>query len=175
MECNKWEESGLLYVARELNQASVVDYEAHTRTCSFCAQQVELYKSDKARFFIREILCEAPSARVDQAIAQACAHPVRIAATQWNLFAGVKKVMVPLLLFVLGFGAGTYFVLNMQNAKTTTAVAVTQKVPATTPVDSLDSLRIAKLAQNDSVVKPMDKPFNSPSGNAADQIVPVKE
>jgi len=175
MECNKWEETGLLYVARELNDHAATAFEIHCKECSCCAELVESYRRDKSRFFRLDILCEKPSARVDQAIENAAAHSLRIAGIYWNLFSGLKKAVVPVLLFVLGFGTGTYFVLNIQNAKTRPMAVAQSKTTSVAPVDSADSLRQLKMASHDSLKKPMDRPFNAPAGNASGQMVPVKE
>jgi hypothetical protein len=175
MECNKWEEAGLLFTAGELHEHTAAAFKEHCKECAFCAQQVEQYLLDKARLFTKEILCACPSLRVDQAVAQACAHPMRVTSAHWSLFAGVKKAALPLLLFILGFGAGTYFVLNIQNARSNAPVAAAPKTLSVPAIDSLDTLKAPKLARNDSGVKPIDRPFRSPSGNPADQILPVKE
>ncbi|MDD5674932.1 MAG: hypothetical protein PHC61_12250 [Chitinivibrionales bacterium] len=173
MECTKWEESGLLCTSGELSGQSAVAFKNHCAECSYCREQLDVYKSDKSRFFTVDILGAKPSARVDQAVAMAAAAPARITATNWGLFGFVRKSVVPIMLFVLGFGAGAYFVLNVQNAKTTTVIAENKmsKV-AERPVDSLS---IRKMANNDSAIKPIDKPFKTPTANTADQILPVKE
>lgn len=175
MECNKWEEEGLLFTAHELHEHLAAGFQAHCKECAFCAAQVEQYLRDKAVLFTRETLGAHPSERVDTAVAAACAHPFRIAAAHWSLFSLVKKSAVPVLLFILGFGAGTYFVLNIQNAKTAAPAVAENKINSVVPADTADSLKQFKMAGHDSLKKPMDRPFNAPAGNAAGSMVPVKE
>ena len=171
MECRKWEEAGLLYSTGELSGKEALDYEAHLRGCEECRKELAGYRSERERFFTPAILGEAPSAEVDAEILRVCSDPrprIRIAAPA--LFAAFfrRQVLVPAMLFIVGFISVGYIMMNMENARhvgaNTTAAVQPQKpaVPVQTAQADADSL-------NDST-----KGFASTRGNLNDKgVIPV--
>jgi anti-sigma factor RsiW len=150
MECRKWEETGLLYSAGELGGQEALDYEAHLRDCEECRKELSCYRSEQERFFTAEVLGETPSAKVDAEILRVCSDPrpkIRISAPA--LFAAFfrRQVLVPAMLFIVGFISVGYIMMNMENARqmggNTTAAVQPQKAaaPVQTAQADADSLK----------------------------------
>jgi hypothetical protein len=140
MECRKWEEFGLLYSADELGTPARHDFEDHLKECEDCRKELFCYCGERERFFTPEILGESPSAKVDAEILRVCSDPrpkIR-SATPILLSAFLRKALVPVMLFVIGFISVGYIMMNMENARQTyrtTAAAVQQQtLPAQTRV-----------------------------------------
>ena len=120
MECRKWEETGLLYTAGELTAREALDYETHLTTCEECRKELYCYRSEQKRFFTADVLGEAPSVKIDAEILRVCSDPrpkVRIAVPA--LFAAFlrRQVLVPAMLFIVGFISVGYIMMNMENAR----------------------------------------------------------
>jgi len=120
MECRKWVETGLLYTTRELTAQEALDYETHLTACEECRTELDCYRREHERFFTVEVLGEAPSAAIDAEILRVCSDPrpkVRIAAPA--LFAAFfrRQVLVPAMLFIVGFISVGYIMMNMENAR----------------------------------------------------------
>lgn len=168
MECRKWEETGLLYTAGELTAQGALDYETHLTACEECRKELHCYHREHERFFTLEVLGEAPSAKIDAEILRVCsdARPrVRIAAPA--LFAAFfrRQVLIPAMLFIVGFISVGYIMMNMENArqmsgKTTAAV---QPQKAVAPVQTVQAVPDSL---NDSL-----KGFASTRGNLNDKGV----
>jgi hypothetical protein len=168
MECRKWEEAGLLYTAGELTAQEALDYETHLAVCEECRKELCCYRREHERFFTAEVLGEVPSATIDAEILRVCSDPrpkVRIAAPA--LFAAFfrRQILVPAMLFVIGFISVGYIMMNMENARQMAAhqpqkgvvqTMTAQAVPDS-PKDTLD---------NDSGVN-----FASTRGNLNDKGV----
>ncbi|MBD3321898.1 MAG: hypothetical protein GF350_12450, partial [Chitinivibrionales bacterium] len=86
MECNKWEESGLLYTSNELDDEQREQFENHCRECSTCAGELKTYQQEKAEFFTLPVLSESPSQKTDQEILRVCSTPPQT-KTSLNIFA----------------------------------------------------------------------------------------
>jgi hypothetical protein len=168
MECRKWEETGLLYSAGESGAADALDYEAHLRECEECRKELSCYRSERERFFTAGVLGEAPSAKVDAEILRVCSDPrprVRIAAPA--LFAAFfrRQVLVPAMLFIVGFISVGYIMMNMENARqmggNTTAAVQPQKA-----AEQIQTVQAVPDSLNDSL-----KGFASTRGNLNDKGV----
>jgi hypothetical protein len=132
MECRKWEELGLLYSAQELGPAEKSGYEKHLEECAECREELRSYGAEHDRFFTLAILGESPSADVDAEILRVCSDPrpkIRIAAPFFLPKAFLRKAVVPVMLFIIGFISVGYIMMNMENARQTvgkTTAAVQQ-------------------------------------------------
>lgn len=120
MECRKWEETGLLYTAGELSSQETLEYEAHLTVCEECRKEFDCYRSERERFFTAGVLGEVTSAKVDAEILRVCSDPrpkVRISAPA--LFAAFfrRQVLVPVMLFIVGFISVGYIMMNMENVR----------------------------------------------------------
>ena len=72
MECNKWQEEGLLYVSREMDASQAEEYEKHVQICDVCRIEIDQYIHDKKTLFSADMLCESPSEHIDKKIIAAC-------------------------------------------------------------------------------------------------------
>lgn len=112
MECNYWEEKGLLFTSGELNEEDAKAFNDHLKSCEQCKKELQLYRHEKETFFKPEMFEDAPSAAVDSEILRICSQPIKptVASTIFTTF--VKNVIYALLIFAVGFGGGAYFIAN---------------------------------------------------------------
>lgn len=116
MACSKWEELGLLYCSRELNEQDTKLFEEHMTECVECRTENDDYQREKSLFYTTEILGEEPSAKVDAEIKRVCTAKKQY--TNVHLFSTVmKKSGVSISLFLLGFLVIGYFAFNIENAR----------------------------------------------------------
>jgi hypothetical protein len=169
MECRKWEEAGLLYSAGELSGQETLDFEAHLSMCEECGNELRYYRSEREQFFNVGMLGEVPSASVDAEILRVCSDPrpkVRIAATALFTAFFKRQILVPAMLFIIGFISVGYIVMNSENARQmsgSTAAAVGTKVELSS-VKDIDSLK-------DSLGADSKANFASTRGNINDNGV----
>ena len=116
MDCNKWQEEGLLYVSHELDAAQVATYENHVQGCTVCQDELSNYLHDKKSFFHADVLCEAPSPAIDDKIIAACSRLPR-ATHGAGIFASVwfKRALISSVFLIFGTTAGVYFTMNYYN------------------------------------------------------------
>ncbi|MBN2189478.1 MAG: hypothetical protein JW699_08485 [Chitinispirillaceae bacterium] len=168
MECRKWEETGLLYSAGELNAQEALDYESHLGECEECRKELSLYRGERERFFTAGVLGEAPSAKVDAEILRVCSDPrprVRISAPALFTAFFRRRVIVPAMLFIVGFVSVGYIMMNMENARQMggSTIAAIQQPKAAAPVVTVQAVPDSL---NDSL-----KGFASTRGNLNDKGV----
>ena len=133
MECSKWEEIGLLYCSRELNEQDAKQYEVHLENCSECSLELDQYQNDKKTFFTPEILGEITSKEIDEEIIRVCTAKKQY--TSIGVFpALVKKSIFSVSFFLLGFAVVGYFVFNIENAKNQTNISASDPSSIITPV-----------------------------------------
>jgi hypothetical protein len=122
MECNKWEENGLLYVAGELDQGQQGKYKDHLSTCTFCSNELAEYSGLKSKFFSPELLSIQTSPQLDAKIMNLCLSvkpaSVGLLGTMW-----IKRIVFSTLVFAFGAGAGGYFTFAYYHAKSDAALA----------------------------------------------------
>lgn len=117
MECNKWQEEGLLYVCREMDAAQTERFKKHVQFCDCCRNEIDQYMHDKKAFFCADMLCESPSGSVDKKIITACSRmpkyswSIPLLSTVW-----FKRTLISMVFLVFGTGAGVYFTINYYNA-----------------------------------------------------------
>jgi anti-sigma factor RsiW len=101
MECNKFEERGLLYAAGELGPAEACDYEAHLAVCGACRGETEAYRRERAEIYTADILSERPSPGADAEILRRCSNArKKPAAFAKFMFINIKKY-APLPVFLM--------------------------------------------------------------------------
>lgn len=175
MECNKWEETGLLYIANELDRTDKNDYDVHLRTCLFCSQEVQTYTSDKKAFFSTEMLSFATTHELDEKILVLCTAPkpttIGIFSTAW-----IRRTVLTAIVFALGISAGGYFTYSYYSAKSNAALAKAQTLKAhetyAAAVKTTDTLKLASDSLNkNSTAKEFQKNLRMPSHQG---IVPAE-
>jgi hypothetical protein len=148
MECNKWEETGLLYISRELDDAQQAEFKSHLSTCAFCSSELSLYSLEKTKFFSPDILSVPTTPELDIKIMSRCTavQPTQIGilGTLW-----IRRIVFSALVFAFGAGAGGYFTFAYYHAKSDAAIAAANKIAA--PVAS-SSASPANVMQNPSAL-----------------------
>jgi hypothetical protein len=155
MACSKWEEVGLLYCSRELDQKESDDFGAHMEACPECKSELELYENEQKSFYTLDILSESPSKEVDAEILRVCTAKKQY--TNGTFFSGfVKKVTYSVGLFLVCFLVVGYFTLNVQNANrhkgASTAMHPESQKNTNSTVVSNENDSILRAQQKDSAV-----------------------
>ena len=119
MECNKWQQEGLLYVSREMEASQAEEYEKHVQLCEVCRVEIDQHIHDKKTLFSAEMLGESPSEHIDKKIIAACSSMPKVSRSI-PLFSTVwfKRAVISMVFLVFGTGAGVYFTMNYYNAIT---------------------------------------------------------
>lgn len=110
MECNTWNEKGLLFLAQELDGEESRQFQTHLVSCEFCKKETELYRKEKELYFRTEMFEEEPSSAVDREILRVCSKPVRPTRIFATIPAMVKNTLYSLIVLAIGFSGGAYFV-----------------------------------------------------------------
>lgn len=176
MDCKMWESTGLLFSSNELSPKETVAFEKHLVACAACADKVHRYNIEKQRLFSIEMLGELPSEKTSQEIIKLCSVPA-IPAVSLSFFSMVlRKTTVPVLsFFILGIGAGSYFMYATNQQKTLSQIARQAK-----PVDNTLAISADKDSSNaDSSGYSGDSRVfsNNRRSNADDymqQVIPVE-
>jgi hypothetical protein len=157
MECNKWEESGLLYVSRELDEAQQVQFKSHLSTCAFCSNELSLYSNEKSKFFSLNVLSVPTTPELDMKILSLCTAAkltqVGILSTIW-----IKRVVFSALVFAFGAGAGGYFTFAYYHAKSDASVAAAKTNGMGAPVASSATSTVAASQSPSSLSLDTSKP-----------------
>ena len=156
MDCNKWQEEGLLYVSRELDAAHVTTYENHVQGCAACQDELSNYLHDKKSFFSADVLCEAPSQAIDEKIIAACSRLPR-ATRSAGIFSSVwfKRALISSVFLIFGTTAGVYFTMNYYNGAANPAGLALSKASAnmTSPMVLAKSADSIQAFKKDSLAK----------------------
>lgn len=115
MECNKWEEYGLLFTSGELDAGERQSFEQHLGECSICAREHEAYRAEKKRFFTPEILEDTPSPACDAEIIRVCSDGRRKVSGLHPMPLFIRKSVISVALFVIGFVGVGYITLKTGN------------------------------------------------------------
>ncbi len=146
MECNKWEEMGLLYSSGELNDLEQKSYSEHLEKCLECRGQMAEYRKMQP-FFSFDILGEIPSAACDTEILRVCSDARKkvLGINSISLF--FKKSVISVSLFIVGFitVGSIVMVVEQKNSgittvRTTIDSAETQSAATTFEKGVTDSL-----------------------------------
>ncbi len=145
MECNKWQQEGLLYVSREMEASQEEEYQEHVQLCEGCRDEIDQYIRDKKTLFSAEMLCESPSEHIDRKIIAACSSMPKVSRSI-TLFSTVwfKKAVISMVFLIFGTGAGVYFTMNYYNAATNNNAVASHKTPPAPAVASDSRVALAK-------------------------------
>jgi len=142
MECNKWEETGLLYVSRELDEAQQAQFKSHLSTCAFCSNELSLYSLEKTRLYSPDILSVQTTPELDIKIMSRCTavRPTQVGllGTLW-----IKRIVFSTLVFAFGAGAGGYFTFAYYHAKSDAAIAAAKTKGMVAPVTASAASSVA--------------------------------
>jgi hypothetical protein len=173
MECNKWDENGLLFMAKELSQPLASEFEKHLLSCQSCSSELNQYTFEKKQFYTPAILFETTPEHLDKKIISLCSKPmiptsIGLFSTQW-----VKRAVFSTLVFALGVGAGGYFTFAFYQSKTSSTYAQVKNTatshptaaapvsaPAATPNLALDTAKkgLPSLSKKDEKALPAKTP-----------------
>lgn len=148
MDCNKWEDAGLLYCSDELGEIDKKAFEQHLNECPVCNEEFKCYTKEKEAYYTASILGESPRDEIDAEIIRVCSAKKQY--TRVNLFSGlVKKTVYSMSFFLLGFAVVGYFIYNAETANTNSALysmqpsknaadasVLAKEIPATSEKDS---------------------------------------
>jgi hypothetical protein len=110
MDCDKCEETGLLYASGELPVVEKTKFEGELAACPPCDKGYRRYARERNTLYPQSVLAEAPSDKTDAEIRRVCSA-AKNQFTAIGLFSYyVKKSAVPVLFLVLGVGLGFYVV-----------------------------------------------------------------
>jgi hypothetical protein len=177
MECNKWQEEGLLYVSKEMDALQASEYGKHVQLCNACRVEIDQYLLDKKTLFSLDMLCESPSEEIDKKIIAACSQALKVTRGV-TLFSSVwfKRAIISMVFLVFGTGAGLYFTVNYYNATTSGNTLASHKtfVPEVASADhvthgSLTNKDSALAVKKDSLKKEAVPFFNRQRQNAPQQ------
>lgn len=162
MECNKWEETGLLYVSRELDEAQHAQFKSHLSTCAFCSNELSVYSLEKTRFFSPDILSVPTTPELDIKILTRCTAvrptQVGVLGTLW-----IKRIVFSALVFAFGAGAGGYFTFAYYHAKSDAAIAAAKTNGIASPIASSAASTVAPAQNSSSLSLDTSKPGSLPA------------
>ncbi|MBN1980106.1 MAG: hypothetical protein JW795_01135 [Chitinivibrionales bacterium] len=186
MECNKWNESGLLFCSGELNKDEMDAFAGHIESCSICQSEIQMYRSEQQKFFSAALLEDEPSEAIDAEIIRVCSQRVKPSVHTALFSTYLKRATVPLLLLLVGFAGGIYFislksdistVQNQGSFPQTVTPHQKHSIPSATPVvASAAAATDSNIHQNDSTVENQDsgKATIQRRGNLSDHgVYPV--
>jgi len=157
MECNKFEESGLLYVSGEFSAIEAAAYEAHLAECADCRRETEAYKKERETLFTADILSEAPSEAVDREILRVCANPKKKFSFAIMPLYLKKYAAAPVFLMLLMVAVGGYIRYHSMSAEslrtrlmTEAALSAERELERDSYVPTVDYGEIAKADSGDS-------------------------
>jgi hypothetical protein len=160
MECNKWEETGLLYVSRELDELDLTEFKNHLSTCTFCSNELSQYNLEKTRFFSPSTLSIQTTPELDIKILTRC---LSVRQTHLGLvgMTWFKRIVFSSLVFAFGAGAGGYFTFAYYHAKSDAAIAAasskSMKAPLAVTTAPAPMTQTASALSSDTT-----KPHNNP-------------
>ena len=171
MECNKWEEKGLLFTSGELNEEEAKAFNDHCMTCETCRKELQLYRREKESIFRPEMFEESPSLAVDKEIMRVCSQPMKPTITSPIFSSFIKNTIYALLIFAVGFGGGAYFIA-MKTDSDARKANIVQQQEETTPQPQVvaDQLKRADSEEDSAISDSTPQQFKR--GDAQD-IIPV--
>jgi len=134
MECNKWQEEGLLYISKELDFDKSKEFQRHCESCSTCRTEMQEYTFDAKTFFKQSFIGESPSEDIDNKIIAACSQAPRMTGGL-GIFSGFwfKKAVISTFFLIIGMSAGVYFTMNYFTGSSSSVIASSIKNPSTIP------------------------------------------
>ena len=183
--CNKFEESGLLYVSGELSPAEAREYESHIAGCEECRRETETYRKERAELYTADILSERPRPAVDAEILRVCSNVKKTPATFMPMLFLKKYAPVSVFLMLVMVAVGGYFSYHSMTADSLVSKYGGEvTLPRSTPPDVNDnmqppppSLNDEELAMSDSgkSIKDTNAPYSKTLGDLnREGVVTVK-
>jgi len=145
MDCNKWEETGLLFSSGELSSSEAEQYSEHLKECQVCSGEYSTYTAMKGRLFTADILQAQPSAACDAEILRVCSVVRKPLTSLSPLSLIFKRTLVSVSLFVFGFIGVTYVAMQMNN-RGVSSVQVAETVNSAT--DSMSAAAADSLSDS---------------------------
>jgi hypothetical protein len=133
MECNKWDENGLLFMARELSQPLALEFEKHLISCQSCSSELNQYTLEKKQFYTATILCESTPEHLDKKILSLYSKPMVLTSIGLFSMPWIRRAVFSALVFALGVGAGGYFSFAYYQSKTSSAYAHAKSTSTSQP------------------------------------------
>lgn len=172
MECNYWEEKGLLFTSGELNEEEAKAFNDHCRVCETCRTELQLYLREKESVFKPEMFEELPSPAVDKEIMRVCSQPIKPAMISPIFSSFVKNTIYALLIFTVGFGGGAYFIAMKTDSDARNAnIARQQEQIVPSPQVVSDQQKRVDPAEDSAKSDSASQPFRR--GSDVKNIVPV--
>lgn len=163
MECNVWNEKGLLHLSGELESMHDREFLRHVEACSICKAELDACIKEEKAFFTTDMLGVEPSTAIDEEILRVCSRGIQPIVSTASPFSFARKILVAVVLLVIGFGGGTYFVsVKMASQSTrgdlptamdkrtdaqTASVATTERAPAAALDTNEESASLDSLPQ----------------------------
>jgi hypothetical protein len=181
MVCNKFEESGLLYVSGELSQTEAREYETHIAACEECRRETEAYRLERAELYTADLLSESPGPATDAEILRVCSNVRKAPITLTPMLFLKKYAPIPVFLMLVMVAVGGYFRYHSMTANSLVSKYGGDVAPSSSPVDS-DGIQASpvndeKLALSDSneTLSDTNAPFSKNRGNMnLEGVVTVK-
>jgi len=183
--CNKFEESGLLYVSGELSPDEAREYEAHVAGCEECRRETEAYRKERAELYTADILSERPSSETDAEILRLGAASRKTPTAFAPMLFLKKYAPIPVFLMLVMVAVGGYFRYHSMTAGRLMAKyggeAPRPLSPSPTADDDIQATQPAddeELAMSDSgkSVPDTNAPFSKTRGNMnLEGVVTVKD
>ncbi len=151
MACSKWEEIGLLYCSRELEEQEAAQFKFHLENCSECKSEFDQYQKEKESFFTSDILGEITSKEIDKEILRVCNAKKQY--TSIGIFPSlIKKSLFSVSFFLLGFVVVGYFVFNIDNANNQKNNFALEPSNTSSPVLAQETTKVQKDSIKDSAI-----------------------
>ena len=145
MECNMWEEMGLLFDSGELNDQERRAFDDHLTQCTGCRNELDAYRYERAHFYAPSVLEDAPSAACDAEIIRVCSDGRKKVASFQLFPVFLRKSVVAVGLLLFGFSMVVFMQVKMKTPSGVAARQTTISAPAstmmaqTTPAQKNDS------------------------------------
>jgi anti-sigma factor RsiW len=163
MECNNWQETGLMYLSGELNDKESSRFLEHMQACEVCRNEIASFEHLQTAVLSPDIFCAVPSGETDAKIIAACSRKpiltgINLLGAPW-----VKRTVYSSLFLLFGLGAGIYFapyintVMNRAPAET---VSATFRQPA--PAAQAHVQPATAAVRTDSLASHSKDSFNQP-------------
>jgi hypothetical protein len=181
MVCNKFEESGLLYVSGELSIAEARGYESHVASCEECRRETEAYLKERATFYTADILSERPSPAVDAEILRVGSNKSLTPTAFAPMFFLRKYAPIPVFLMLAMVAVGGYIKYHDIAATKLRTSYGGETAVASMPSENMDvpaDMEGEELARSDSGKTDADTgvPFSKTMGNLKmEGVVTVKD
>ena len=109
MECNQWNENGLLFTSGELDDILKNEFSNHLNSCSMCRCEFDTYESEKKVLYNPIHFEETPSESINKEILRVCCKPRNYSFFPIGFQSVFKNTFFAFFVLAIGFGGGVYF------------------------------------------------------------------